>query len=65
MLIGERHLEVIYKSRQIEAYCTIAAKAERKYGIRMAGKIQQRIAEIRAADTVEMMIACTSGDAIR
>lgn len=59
--MGERHLEVRYKSRQIEAYCTIAAKAERKYGIRMAGKIQQRIAEIRAADTVEMMIACHIG----
>lgn len=45
-----------YKNRQIQRVCTVASVAERKYGKRMAEKIQQRVDEIMAADTVELMI---------
>ena len=36
--------------------CTDAAVAERKYGRKMAEKIQMRPDQIQAADSVEMMI---------
>ena len=47
---------VEYNNRNIEKVCTDASVAERKYGSRMAELIQQRIDEIRAADSVEQMI---------
>lgn len=47
---------VEYKSKGIQKVCTDASVAERKYGANMAAKIQQRIDEISAADTVEQMI---------
>ena len=36
--------------------CTIASVAERKYGFQMAEKIQMRIDQIKAADSVEEMV---------
>ena len=44
------------QNRRIEKVCTDARTAERTYGREMADKIHQRIEEIDAADTVEMMI---------
>lgn len=49
-------MDITYKSRKIEKVCTDAKTAERTYGREMADKIHQRIDEINAADTVEMMI---------
>jgi len=49
-------LKVEYKTRSIEKVCEDASVAERKYGSQMAEKIQQRIDQIRAADSVEQMI---------
>ena len=49
-------MDITYKNRKIEKVCTDAKTAERTYGREMADKIQQRIDEIDAADTVEMMI---------
>lgn len=49
-------MKVEYKSRSIEKVCEDASVAERKYGREMAEKIQLRIDQIRAADSVEMMI---------
>ena len=56
MLKGVRTLQVEYKNSSIEKVCTKASVAEKKYGTQMAVKIQQRIDEIKAADTVEQMI---------
>ena len=53
---GVRTLLVEYKNSSIEKVCTKASVAEKKYGTQMAAKIQQRIDEIKAADTVEQMI---------
>lgn len=49
-------LEVEYKNKKIKKICTDAYMAEREYGSKMAEKIQQRISEIMAADSVEQMI---------
>lgn len=49
-------MEVTYKNKKIEKVCKDAKTAERAYGREMAEKIQQRIDEITAADTVETMI---------
>ena len=49
-------MDITYKNKKIEKICTDAKTAERTYGREMADKIHQRIDEITAADTVEMMI---------
>ena len=49
-------MDITYKNSKIKKICTDAKTAERAYGQEMADKINQRIDEIAAADTVEMMI---------
>lgn len=49
-------MRIEYKSRELEKVCTVAHEAEKKHGMQMAGKIHQRIDEITAADSVEMLI---------
>lgn len=45
-----------YKNKNIKKVCIDASAAEKKYGLQMAAKIQQRIDEITAAESVEQMI---------
>lgn len=45
-----------YKNRKLEKECTDAYEAGKKYGKNMAEKLQQRVDEIDAAISVEMMI---------
>lgn len=49
-------MQIEYKSRSLEKICTIAHEAEKRYGQRMAEIIQQRTDQIRAFDTVEMLV---------
>lgn len=49
-------MEITYKNKKIEKVCTDAKTSDRTYGIRMSEKIQMRIGEIEAADTIEEMI---------
>ena len=49
-------MDIIYKNKKIEKICTDAKIAEKTYGKYMAAKIHQRIDEISAADSVEMMV---------
>lgn len=49
-------MQIEYRTRKLERVCTNASEAEKKYGCEMAMKIHQRIDEISAADTVELMI---------
>lgn len=49
-------MKVEYRNKAIEKVCTIASVAERSYGRQMAEKIQLRIDQIEAADSVEQMI---------
>lgn len=49
-------MNITYKSKKIEQVCTDAKISDKKYGNQMSEKIQMRIGEIEAADTVEEMI---------
>ena len=49
-------LDITYKNKKIRKVCTDANAAEKMYGRKMAEKIQQRIDQITAADSVEMLI---------
>ncbi|RGF77091.1 type II toxin-antitoxin system RelE/ParE family toxin [Ruminococcus sp. AF31-8BH] len=49
-------MEITYKNNKIRKICTDIKVAEKTYGAQMAEKIDMRIGEISAADTVEMMI---------
>ena len=49
-------MQVNYKNRQIEKICTNASVAAKKYDKRTVGLIQQRVYEIHAADSVEMLV---------
>ena len=49
-------MDITYKNKKIKKICTNASVAEKTYGREMADKIHQRIDQIRASDTVEMMI---------
>lgn len=54
-------MEIGYGSRSIEKICTDATVAEKKYGLEMAEKIQLRVEQICAAESVEMMVQCHIG----
>ena len=49
-------MDITYKNKKIEKVCTDVKTAEKVYGREMTVKIHQRIGEIGAAETVEMMI---------
>ena len=49
-------MEIRYKNKKIEKICTEVKTAEKAYGREMAEKIHQRIDEITASETVDMMI---------
>jgi len=49
-------LEISYKNNKIKKVCTDAKASDRTYGKEMSEKIQMRIDEIAAVDTVEEMI---------
>lgn len=49
-------MQVNYRNRQIEKICTNASVATKKYGKRTAGLIHQRVDEIYAAVSVEMLV---------
>lgn len=49
-------MEVCFKNKKIEKVCTQVSVATKKYGTDMAYKINQRINEISAADSVDIML---------
>ena len=49
-------MDITYKNKRIMKVCTDAKSAEKYYGKDMSNKIHQRIDEITAADSVEMLI---------
>ena len=49
-------MEILYKNKTIEKVCTKQSEAIRRFGPRMAEKIDQRIGEIEASESVEFMI---------
>ena len=57
-LIGKRGeaLKIKYRNNQLQKICTNASVARREYGADMARKIHQRIDQIEAAETVEILL---------
>ena len=49
-------IDISYRTSQLRKVCEDAEVATKKYGTEMAEKIHQRIGEIRAATSVEMLI---------
>ncbi|MBR3403707.1 MAG: type II toxin-antitoxin system RelE/ParE family toxin [Firmicutes bacterium] len=49
-------MEITYKSKKLQKICTNAKTAEKEYGVRMSELIHQRIDQIQAADSVELLI---------
>ena len=54
-------LVVKYKSKKLEKVCTNFSCAKKDYGERMATLIHQRIDEIKAATSVDMLIQFSIG----
>ena len=55
-MCGDCLLKVEYKNKKLEKVCTDAKNAEKQYGRQMAEKIQFRIDQIRAADSIESLV---------
>lgn len=49
-------MDIEYRTKKLEKICTDASVARKVYSVKMAEKIQMRIDEIRASDSVESMI---------
>ena len=49
-------MHIDYKNKAIEKICTNASYAIKKHGMQMAEKIQLRIKQIKASDSVEQMV---------
>ncbi len=49
-------MDISFKSKKLQAICTNKEKAKAALGTRMAQLLFQRLNEIRAADSVEMLI---------
>ena len=49
-------MEIEYKTRKMQKTCTNHSEAKKQYGKEMAEKIAQRISEIKASESVDMMI---------
>lgn len=54
-------LKINYRSNSLERVCTDFSIAQRKYGERMARLINQRIDELQAADSIDMLIKYSIG----
>lgn len=50
-------LNITYKNKKIEKECTDAKVSDKKYGREMSERIQMRIDQIKAVDSVEEMVA--------
>ena len=54
-------MHIDYKNKDIEKVCTNASYATKKHGLQMAEKIQLRIKQIKASDSVEQMVQYNIG----
>lgn len=54
-------MEISFKTNKIEKSCTEFAFAKKKYGFEMANKIFMRLNELRAADSVEILVQYSVG----
>ena len=48
-------MEVLFKTKKLEKLCSNAAEAQKVLGIEMAGRLWQRLSELRSSASVELM----------
>jgi proteic killer suppression protein len=48
-------LKIEFRNRKLERACNSAKELRKEYGTRMADKVQQRLAELAAAETLDDM----------
>ena len=56
-----KRLLTTFKSKKLERVCTSDKEAVKAYGMKMAEKIVQRMAEIHAADSVDCLLTYRIG----
>lgn len=49
-------MEITYRNKKLRKICTDNRTAEKLYGRKMAEKLDMRLSEIAAADSVQMMV---------
>ena len=54
-------LRVTYKSNHLSRVCTDYSEAKREYGDRMANLVHQRIDQLTASDSVELLVRFSVG----
>lgn len=54
-------LKITYKSKKLQRICTNFSVAQQEYNLRMAKLIHQRVDELNAADSVEMLVQYSIG----
>jgi len=52
----EREVQIRYRSKKLEAQCTIATVGIKAFGLDTATKLQQRMQEIESAESVDFLI---------
>lgn len=46
-------MRILYRTKKLEKYCTIACEAQKKYGLGIAEKLHTRIDDIEASSSVD------------
>ncbi len=54
-------MQIKYKSKKLERICNDFGDAKKRYSEEMAGKIQQRIQELSAADSIIILLQFSIG----
>lgn len=54
-------MKIEYRTKKLEKQCTEFKRAQKDFGIDMASKISQRINELMAATSVDMMVQFSIG----
>lgn len=54
-------MQVKYRTNKLQKQCTNFFEARKAYGLAVAEKLHQRIDEITAADSIEMLVQCKIG----
>lgn len=54
-------MKIKYKSKKLQNECTDYSITKKVHGDKMAIKIHQRIGEISAADSIELLVRCKIG----
>lgn len=49
-------MQIRYRTKKLEKFCTVAIEARKEYGLDIAEKLQQRVGELVAADSIDILV---------